>query len=283
MIWNKFKGFVQKTTWRISPKLSCAISYYHNRHRWPNFNNPKDLSEIVFNQMITGEIRLFVEYVDKIEVRKHIMEWGLGNYLPKLYGVWEHGDEINFEILPEKFALKTNNYNGGHVFCKDKSKLDLSAVRRHMDEGLHSVVREVRESQYSAITPKIFAEELLEEDGLLLPIDYKFHCCDGVVKGCLVVTGRDTETGIRLAFYDLNWVKKNNFVRGNEKYYGDIAKPSNYKEMLNIAEMIAKKFTQVRVDLYNINNKVYIGELTFTPEGGMMSYYTNECLEYLGH
>lgn len=53
--------------------------------------------------------------------------------------------------------------------------------------------------------------------------------------------------------------------------------------MISIAERIAKEFVAVRVDLYNINDKTYIGELTFTPRGGMMSYFTNKAVDYLGH
>lgn len=55
------------------------------------------------------------------------------------------------------------------------------------------------------------------------------------------------------------------------------------KKMTDIAQLIAKKFEHVRVDLYAIGDKIYIGELTFTPEGGIMSYFTNKAVEAAGH
>lgn len=278
-----FKRLLQNTLWRVSPRLSCAISYIHNRHRLPNFSHPRDLSEIVFNMIITGENKRFVPYVDKIEVRKYIEEWGLGHYLPVLYGVWDKGDDINFDELPNKFALKSNNYCGGHLFCHDKATWDIEYARKHMDEEISKASSEIRESQYNMISPSIFAEELLEDPKHIQPIDYKFMCCDGKVKGCLVAIDRGTKKGVHLLFYDKNWVKRDDFLRGPEKSYGKVEKPSNLNEMISIAERIAKEFVAVRVDLYNINDKTYIGELTFTPEGGMMSYFTNKAVDYLGH
>lgn len=278
-----FKRFFQNTIWRMSPSLSCALSYIHNRHRIPNFKKPRDLSEIVFNMIITGENKRFVPYVDKIAVRQYIEGWGLGNYLPKLYGVWEKGDDIDFDKLPNKFALKSNNYCGGHLFCHDKSTWDVQYARKHMDEEIARASNEVRESQYNAIPPRIYAEELIEDPDNIQPIDYKFMCCDGQVKGCLVAIGRGTSSGVHLVFYNNNWEKYDDFLRGPEKSYEEIKKPENLSEMICIAERISKEFVAVRVDLYSIQGRIYLGELTFTPEGGMMSYFTNKAIDYLGH
>ena len=42
--------------------------------------------------------------------------------------------------------------------------------------------------------------------------------------------------------------------------------------MLEIASQIAKDFPFVRVDFYSVNNKIYIGELTFYPWSGCVNY-----------
>ena len=283
MSWNNIKKWVQASTWRLSPKLSCGISYYHNRNKIPHFDNPRDLSEIVFSQMIKGEIINYAPYVDKVKVREYVSKWGLGSYLPKLYGVWKHGYEIDFDSLPDRFALKTNNFCGGHLFCIEKDKFDFEDARKHMEHELKEVTSELRESQYNSIEPLVFAEELIVDPNNIQPMDYKFQCCDGIVKGCLLCSGRGSNDGFKLSFYDTDWICHPEFLRGSEKSDSVFEEPDNYELMLSIAERIAKNFEQVRVDLYNINGKIYIGELTFTPEGGMMSYYTNEALMYLGH
>lgn len=282
-MWNSIKKWGQSLTWKMSPRLSCSISYIHNRGRIPSFSNPKDLSEIVFSQMVSGKVREFTEYVDKVRVREYISEWGLKEYLPTLYGVWKKGSEIEPNDLPEKFALKTNNFCGGHLFCTNKEEFDFEYARKHMDHELEAVATELRESQYNNIEPLIFAEELIVDEKHLQPMDFKFHCCDGVVKGCLLCSGRGSEEGFKLSFYDVDWKCHPEFLRGPEKGKEEFEKPINYDVMLSIADTIAKHFEQVRVDLYNIDGRIYIGELTFTPEGGMMSYYTNEAIEFLGH
>ena len=73
-----------------------------------------DLSEIILSEILSGEICKYAPFVDKLTVRKHITAWGLGKYLPKLYGTWNSAEEINFDILPEAFALKTNHGCGHH-------------------------------------------------------------------------------------------------------------------------------------------------------------------------
>lgn len=278
-----FKLFIQNITWDISPAFSCGISYFHSRHRIPNFKNPTDFSEIVYSEMISGKVKEYAPYVDKIKVRKYLEEWGYEEYLPQLYGVWKKGEDIDFSILPNKFALKTNNFCGGHLFCHDKRTFNEDEAREHMNIELSRISNIKRESQYNQIEPMIFAEELIEDINNVMPIDYKFHCCDGRVRGCLVAIERGTERGVHLVFYDNNWKKCDDFLQGPEKSDRNIHKPEHFEEMKMIAEDIAQKFKQVRVDFYDINGKLYLGELTFTPHGGIMSYYTDKALLYLGH
>ena len=52
--------------------------------------------------------------------------------------------------------------------------------------------------------------------------------------------------------------------------------------MIEISSILSKDFPFVRVDLYNINGKIYIGEMTFTPSGGILKTNTQEFLDYFG-
>lgn len=282
MSWIDVKDFVRKSSWKISPKMSCAISYIHNRHKLPNFKKPRDLSEIILRDIYTEESIKYAPYADKVEVRKFYEEWGLGSYLLKLYGVWDKASEIDFDVLPNKFALKTNNYNGGHLFCHDKSRFDFKMALRHMDEQLKKVHPNIREKQYCGIVPKIYAEELLEDPERTQPLDYKFHCCDGRVNGCFLGVDRN-DTYVKYTFYNIDWHKRDDFMKGSHRSDKEIPRPQHLEEMIQIAKTIAPKFEQVRVDLYDIGEKVYMGELTFTAEGGIMSFFTNKAVEYLGH
>lgn len=220
------------------------------------------------------------KYVDKILARQYIAEWIGEEYLPKLYGVWDKFDDINFNSLPDKFALKTNHGCGNHYFCSDKSKLDIEEARKTINKALNNRFHNSPEQQYELIEPKIFCEELIEIEGKEQPEDYKFMCCDGEIKCILICLER--KKGLKLAFYDLNW-NKLDYARGPEKYYGEVSRPKHLEEMIDIAKKIASNFEYIRIDMYDTGSRIYIGELTFTPEGGKLSYMTNEAVRKCGH
>lgn len=266
------------------PYLYLTQLYIKKRHRIPNFKNPKDLSEIVMSEALYNNLGQYAPYADKVKVREYIEEWGLGEYLPKIYGVWDNVDDISLDVLPNKFALKTNHGCGDHIFCYNKSNFDIDAARRNLRPVLNQTYGSFLESHYSLIPPKIYAEELLEQKGTLQPFDYKFMCCDGEVRFILLATGRGSDSGTKFNAYDLSW-KKLDYIIGPEKSYEDFPAPpvEDLSKMIHIAKKIAAHFVHVRVDLYDINGKIYIGELTFTPEAGVMSYYNNKAVKAAGH
>ncbi|GHU68155.1 hypothetical protein FACS189413_04390 [Bacteroidia bacterium] len=53
--------------------------------------------------------------------------------------------------------------------------------------------------------------------------------------------------------------------------------------MIDYARILSKGFDFVRVDLYDTGDKVYFGEMTFTPHGGLLRYYTLRALEEMGN
>lgn len=274
----KLAQFLTKATGAISPRLQYSLAYFHNRGRFPNLKKPKNLSEIIGKQMLSGEINQFAKYADKVEVRKYIEEWGLGKYLPKLYGVWDKFDDIDFDELPSSFALKTNHGAGGNYICFDKNKMDKAKAKEIINKSLSKVYGGKTETHYSLIKPKVFAEELLSDSGEL-PLDYKFHCYKGEIKGVLMVLERARGEGSKRLFYNNEW-KKLNILKKKEANY-EINKPGKLAEMIRLVEDIAKRFKHVRVDLYYVNNNIYIGELTFTPNGGFLRNFTLEGLHYL--
>lgn len=263
----------------FSPKLLFQLSYFHNRGRFPNLKSPKNLSEIIGCQMVSGEINQYAPYADKVEMRKYITEWLGEGYLPVLYGVWNHFNEIDFKELPDQFVLKTNHGCNCNIICYDKNKLDLNWVERKIETSLRSVYGGVLETQYSFIKPKVFAEELLSSKNGVLPIDYKFHCLDGKIKGILVCAERGADGEALKQFYNAEWQKVN--IMKHHAAPFDFDKPSGFDDMKKVVNEIAKRFKQVRVDLYFVNNRVYVGELTFTPQGGILRNYTTEGLFYL--
>ena len=263
----------------LGQRMNYLLRYYSHRHRFPNFKHPKDLSERILSAMLKKEFLQNADYADKVKVREYIVQKGLGNILLKQFGNWESAEEIDFSGLPDKFILKANNGSGGHVICTDKSLLNIPETVTRINKTLHEV-RHLRntEPHYCCIKPQILCEELLG-DGITLPVDYKFHCIRGHIADIFVVCER--EDGAKYCTLDTKW-EVLPYTLPQYMPKTKPKKPENLDEMIRIAEKLSEDFEFVRVDLYDFEGKIYFGELTFSPWGGIMNSYTTEALEILG-
>lgn len=260
-------------------RVNYALRYYSHRHRWPNFNNPMDLSERILSAMLSKKFLEYADYADKVKVHEYIKSKGLGHLLIPQYGSWEDANLIPFNQLPDRFILKANNGSGGHVICTDKSKLNIPETIQRMNATLKEAKHlKFTEPHYCAIKPLILAEALLG-DGTTLPVDYKFHCVKGKVADAFIVCER--ENGAKYCTLDKDW---NPLAYTLPEYEPKEIppKPEHLKEMVAIAEKLSADFEFVRVDLYDFEGKVYFGELTFSPWGGIMNSYSNEGIEIIG-
>lgn len=260
-------------------RLNYTLRYYCHRHRLPRLRHPQDLSERILSSMLSKDFLRFAEYADKVKVRDYIAKKGLSHILLKHFGNWSDASNIDFETLPEKFILKANNGSGGHVICTNKKKFDCHWAIAKMNATLKEV-RHLRntEPHYCAIEPKILCEELLG-DGITLPVDYKFHCINGRIVDIFVVCER--EDGAKYCTLNTNWeILPSTLPEYMPKTVPP--KPENLEEMIKYAEILSSDFKFVRVDLYDYKSKVYFGELTFSPWGGILNSYTTEALEWMG-
>lgn len=207
---------------------------------------------------------------DKLLVRGYVKEKIGEEYLIPLLGVWNSFDEIDFHKLPNSFVLKCNHDSGGLVVCKNKKNLDIKAARKKIIKSLKSNFYHVgREYQYKNIKPRIICEAFLSDKGNV-PDDYKIYCFNGKPDSVLVCKDRFRNNSHRASyyFYDLEW----NFLPLNK---GDdinnpphISKPENFDKMIEIAKELSKDFYFARIDLYNIDGKIYFGEVTLSPNSG---------------
>lgn len=258
-------------------KLSYKLRYFHNRGRWPNLKNPKDLSERIIAMILAKDFKKYADFADKVKVREYIKSKGLEHILLKHYAVWDNPKKIEIDSLPEKFILKANNGCGNHFICKDKSKFDLENAKSSLEKTLN--IKYIYETHYNAIKPLVFAEELLDTGTDSWPTDYKFTCVNGKVDHIFGAVEREVKT--KYFTLDLDWnvlpYTKDEYLP--KKYP---PKPHKLKDMVEIAGILCKDFYFVRVDLYEHNDKIYFGELTFSPWGGVMYSYTDESLKIIG-
>lgn len=98
--------------------------------------------------------------------------------------------------------------------------------------------------------------------------DYKFFCFNGRVKFFKVDFGRFTEHRANYYTPDCRLLPYGEIVCPPD-FDVKINIPSNISEMVELAEKLSADIPFLRVDLYNVNGKIYFGELTFYPASGL--------------
>ncbi|WP_158288714.1 ATP-grasp fold amidoligase family protein [Ornithinimicrobium flavum] len=243
-------------------------------------SRPQNLSELVLSEILSGKVNSYTDLVDKLKVREYFAQFGLSRYLPEIYGRWANVEAIDWENLPNRFVLKTNHGSGNHVICWDKAAMKKEDALRQLEFEYDSRLGPM-EPQYAGIERMCYAEELIEDTrGGGRPIDYKFMTSGGEVRAILVCAERDK--GTKLALFSPTWEQLPG-IKPHKLSQREYLPPPKLEEMLQVAQSIAKRFTQVRVDMYCLpDGRVLLGELTFTPEGGYMRYFTTSALRDLG-
>lgn len=238
-----------------------------------NLDHPCTLSDKICYLEFRTENPLKIICSDKYEVRKYVKSKRLGKLLVPLIGdCYSSADNIDFEKLPEKFAIKATYGCQMNLICSNKSKLNISEAKGTVNGWLtKGFNRDTLEPHYKKIPKHIICEQFLEDSDTIL--DYKIHCLNGVPTFILVCSERNR--GLKLNLYDLNWNPIHE-ICGKHKNDKEIAKPAGLEEMIEISRILSPDFDFVRVDLYQIAGKIYFGELTFTPDGGVLSYYTEK-------
>lgn len=212
----------------------------------------------------------------RVGVREYVKEKGYENLLIKTYGVFDHFDDIDFSKLPNAFALKCTHGSQMNYICFDKSKFDISSIKKKFDKWLNTNYgKKTVELHYSPIKPQIIVEELMLENGKL-PTEYKIHVFNGKAKSLYVVTSRGID--IRYNNYYIDWTPfDGSQFNGWKKTDKPLKKPDNFDELIKISEDLASPFPFVRVDLYDINGTIYFSELTFTPAKGTLILDDDKC------
>lgn len=212
--------------------------------------------------------------VDKYLVKQYVAKEIGEEYIIPTLGVWDNANDIDFDQLPDQFVLKCNHNSGkGMYICKDKSKMDVQKVREKLNQGLQEDYYLFnREWPYKNVKRKIIAEKFMVDRKTGELPDYKFFCFDGEVKCLFIATGRSKgEHAVCFDFYDADYnhlpVK-----HGHPNAKVPPEKPETFEEMKRIAAKLSKGMPSVRIDLYEINGKVYFGEFTFTHWGGFMRF-----------
>lgn len=262
-----FRGVIKT----FFPKAYIKLQYKYITHHKLNLDKPVRYTEkLQYLRLYTyPKNPLVTKCASRDGLREYVTSLGLEQYLVPIYGLYNSFDEIHFNDLPSSFVMKCTHGCAMNEIVFDKSKLDLKQLRKKFKKWLKTNYgNKTLEKHYSPIKPKIIIEQLLKENGHT-PIEYKIHVFDGTAMNLYVVTDRGND--IRYTNFYINWTRfDGSQFNGWKSSDTEPIKPENFDEMVKLAETLASPFPFVRVDLYSIDGKIYISEMTFTPAKGTL-------------
>lgn len=265
---RKILEYILKRIWFLFPdELYLKIIYFLKMGRKLNLDDPRTMNEKLQWLKLHNRKPEYTTMVDKILVKEYVSEKIGPQYVAPLLGVWDKVEDIDFESLPRQFVLKANHSgdNKGVVICPDKPSLDVKKARRNLRKSLKLDIYKVyREWPYKNVRKRFFAEEYLGKD----LVDYKFYCFDGYADSVLVCIDRQIGDP-KFYFFDKDWNLKRYNQRGKAAPADfTLPKPEGVDEMFGLASRLSEGLPFARVDFYNVNGRIYFGEITFYPSGG---------------
>ena len=250
-------------------RIHCEQKAYKQMGYFPNLKEPKSFNEKIIWLALNYKNPDIAVAADKSKAKQWISERIGSEYVIPLIGVYYDVNDIDFKELPQKFVAKLNDGWGADnvMVVIDKTKLNIDKTKAILSSWLYPwknyyyqnmcIIDEKMER------PAIIIEEYVEQKGSESLDDFKFYCCNGEPKFALVVTGRGTSNQTR-SFVDMNW----NVLpveRAGKPSCNIPQKPQCFDKMIELCRILSKEFPLVRVDCYEVDGHVYIGEMTFTP------------------
>ena len=262
----------------FSKKAYMSYQYKYITHHKLDWKNPTRYTEKLqyLRLYVYPHMPLVSQCAGRVGVRDYIRDNGYEDLLINCIGIYNSFDEIDFNKLPNQFAMKCSHGCAMNFICFDKTQLNKAELRKKFNKWIKTNYgKKTVELHYAPIKPQIIVEELMLENGKL-PTEYKIHVFNGVAKSLYVVTSRGVD--IRYNNYYIDWTPfDGSQFNGWKKTDYPLKKPGNFEEMVKVSEKLATPFPFVRVDLYSINGKIYFSEMTFTPAKGTLILDDDKC------
>ena len=249
------------------------------------FRNPINYTEKIQWAKINRRNPLLTQLSDKVEARNWVASQIGKEYLIPVVGkIYNNPEDIDFDKLPEKYVIKLNTGSGYNIIVNNSAGMNIETVKDKLKKWMKSnYAYNSFELQYKDIIPRIYIEENLLEDGMIDLPDYKFFCFGGKVfcSYTRIKTYEGHNKG-EVGFFDRDYNLLPYYRADYTPMKEPLERPKNYEKMIEIAEELSREFSHVRVDLYNIDGKIYFGEMTFTTCSGYIRFVPEEFDKILG-
>jgi len=260
----------------LPDKVFLKLLYRTVFHRKLNLKDPKTYSEKIQWLKLYHRDSLYTLLSDKYAMRDYTAERLGEGYTVPLLGVWDRFEDIDFDNLPNQFVLKCTHDSGSTMICADKAVFNKEKAGYRLKKCLRrNFYRMSREWGYKNIRPRIIAEKYLADESGCELKDYKFTCMNGQPVYLFVCQNRNGEGGLQVDTYDMRL----QHLPIKKKYQNSpkpFKPPESFDKMLEICKKLAKPFPLVRIDFYDTCGKLYLGEYTFYPTGGLHRFDPEE-------
>lgn len=262
----------------VPDKLYYKVRFKKKTGKTLNLDNPTTLNEKMHWLKMYYREPIMTFLTDKYKAKEYIRENIGEQYLVPTLAVYKSAKEIDWDTLPDQYVLKCNHDSAGNVICRNKKDIDIKKASWKLDYCLKRNYYHWIDKQwaYKDIPPRIILEPLLQNSNGSPFVDYKFFCYGGKLRYFMYSLG-EAEHQVRNVKLDPQKNIIDHFFRKNIQIPPEEIKlPDNIDEMIAIAEEQGKKFPCLRLDMFNVDGHIYIGEFTFYPNGGFINIYSEE-------
>lgn len=270
----------QKVYPRGFPGLLRNLMRYYDIHgTLPRVHDPLTFNDKIWFRLLYDRRQILTHLADKYVVRDYVNANINGTILPKLYWATGEPDNIQFESLPNSFIAKANHGSGWTYIVPNKDTVDIQQMKIFFKSWVQQNYYDRKgEWAYKNIKPKIIFEELLTDNNKI-PDDYKFFCFDGNVAAIQIDIDRFGRH--EKQFVTPDWRVINPYSIDCPKG-ASLPKPRNLRTLIEVAEKLSQSFDFLRIDLYNLNGRIYFGEITIYPGAGVGKFIHGKLDIYLG-
>jgi len=260
---------------------------YFKEHMGYEFDidNPRTFNEKLQWLKVNERNPILTILADKYRVRDYMREHFGEEYLIPLLFDTDDYRQITKENIPDEHCIIKSNC-GCHDFhiIRDRNLVNIEELqnqyKRLMEANFYYVNREWH---YKDIKPRIIIEKLLETKEGKIPNDYKLTFFNGELQ--FIYCTIDREGADYRKIYSPNWEPMRFSMAAPMEIcdkYPEIAPPKSLDEMIRIGKEMASKLRYVRMDYYDVDGKLYFGEVTLCHGAGCNKFYPPEYDYLLG-
>lgn len=264
--------FLGRKTRLIPDSLYLKAYFKVETGKWPDLKHPVGYMEKLQWLKLHDRRDVYTQMVDKASAKDFVRERIGEEYLIPTLGIYESFDQIPLAELPDQFVIKCTHDSAGLVICRDKASFDPESARKKIEACLkRNFYYTGREWPYKNVKPRIIVEKYMEDPETAELRDYKFFTFGGVPKILYITSGRGSGGETSADFFDVEFNHLDLRI-DHEMAAVPPAKPKNFAKMQELAAILSAGTPQLRVDFYEVDGKIYFGEMTFFHCSGFATF-----------